>query len=602
MRSEPEVERPAPERMWSALRRVFALARPYRGRLGLAVVLTAVGSLVWLIVPLGLRTLIDAVFEEGNRSLLDLMTIGLLVLFLVQAAVSFGGTYLLGTVGARIVTDLRRRVFDHLSRLDFGYFARQRTGELTSRLTNDVGAVREAVTHALTELLSQSLSLVGSLGLMVVLNWRLSAVVFLVVPGVTLLARKLGRAMRRFARTVQDQLADTTAIAEEAIAAIRVVKAFTREDHESGRYGDAAEALFGTERKRILVRASYSAAIGALFFSALVGIFWFGGTEVLADRLSAGDLVAFIFYAMNISRSVGGMSSLYATFSSVTGATERLFEVLDTHPEVQDRPGARPVGAVRGDVGFHGVGFAYVADRPVLHDVTFSVRAGQTVALVGPSGAGKTTLVHLIPRFYDPTEGSVTLDGVDLRDLRVESLRQRIAVVPQDLYLFNASVRENVRYGRLDADDRAIEEAVRDANAGGFVSALPDGLDTVIGERGITLSGGERQRVAIARALLRDAPLLLLDEPTSSLDSASEALIQEALDRLTAGRTTFIIAHRLSTVRHADLILVVENGRIVQSGTHDSLIAEDGLYGALAARQFRDEPAGPASAPVSEEA
>jgi subfamily B ATP-binding cassette protein MsbA len=518
----------------------------------------------------------------------------------VQAAVSFGGTYLLGTVGARIVTDLRRRVFDHLSRLDFGYFARQRTGELTSRLTNDVGAVREAVTHALTELLSQSLSLVGSLGLMVVLNWRLSAVVFLVVPGVTLLARKLGRAMRRFARTVQDQLADTTAIAEEAIAAIRVVKAFTREDHESGRYGDAAEALFGTERKRILVRASYSAAIGALFFSALVGIFWFGGTEVLADRLSAGDLVAFIFYAMNISRSVGGMSSLYATFSSVTGATERLFEVLDTHPEVQDRPGARPVGAVRGDVGFHGVGFAYVADRPVLHDVTFSVRAGQTVALVGPSGAGKTTLVHLIPRFYDPTEGSVTLDGVDLRDLRVESLRQQIAVVPQDLYLFNASVRENVRYGRLDADDRAIEEAVRDANAGGFVSALPDGLDTVIGERGITLSGGERQRVAIARALLRDAPLLLLDEPTSSLDSASEALIQEALDRLTSGRTTFIIAHRLSTVRHADLILVVENGRIVQSGTHDSLIAEGGLYGALAARQFRDEPVGPASAPVSE--
>ncbi len=588
--SEPAADRPAPDRLWAALRKVFALARPYRTRLGVAIGLTALASVVWLVVPLGLRTLIDAVFEDGNRGLLNLMAVGLLALFLVQAAVSFGGSYLLGTAGARIVTDLRRRVFEHLSRLDFAFFSRQRTGELTSRLTNDVGAVREAVTGALVELLSQTLSLVGSLGLMLVLNWRLSAVVFLVVPAVTLLARRLGRAMRRYARTVQDQLADTTAIAEEAIAAIRVVKAFAREDHESARYGDAAEALFGTERQRILVRAGYGAAIGALFFSALVGIFWFGGTEVLAERLSAGDLVAFLFYAMNIARSVGGMSNLYATFSSATGATERLFDVLDTQPDIQDRPGAEWLGAVRGDVRFQDVSFAYEAERFVLQNVTFSVTAGQTVALVGPSGAGKTTLMHLIPRFYDPTGGAVSLDGADLRELRVESLRKSIAVVPQDLYLFNASIRENVRYGRLDADDGAIEDAVRDANAEAFVDALPEGIDTVIGERGITLSGGERQRVAIARALLRDAPVLLLDEPTSSLDSASEALIQEALDRLTAGRTTFIIAHRLSTVRHADLILVLDHGRVVQSGTHDSLIAAGGLYAALAARQFRDEP------------
>lgn len=592
-RTDEDADRPAPDRLWAAMRRVFALARPYRARLSLAIVLTALASVVWLVVPLGLRTLIDAVFEEGNRGLLNIMAVGLLVLFLVQASVSFAGSYLLGISGARIVTDLRRRVFEHLARLDFAFFSRQRTGELTSRLTNDVGAVREAVTGALVDLLSQTLSLIGSLGLMLVLNWRLSTVVFLVVPAVTLLARRLGKAMRRYARTVQDQLAETTAIAEEALAAIRVVKAFAREEHEAERYGDAAEALFGTEKQRILVRSGYGAAIGALFFSALVGIFWFGGTEVLAARLSAGDLVAFLFYAMNIARGVGGMSRLYATFSSATGATERLFEVLDMRPDVQDRQDARPVGDVRGDIRFDDVMFAYESDRTVLHGVTFSVTAGQTVALVGPSGAGKTTLMHLIPRFYDPVGGAIFLDGEDLRDLEVESLRQSIAVVPQDLYLFNSSVRANVRYGRLDADDASIEDAVRSANADVFVDALPKGLDTVVGERGITLSGGERQRIAIARALLRDAPVLLLDEPTSSLDSASEALIQEALDRLTAGRTTFIIAHRLSTVRHADLILVLDEGRVVQTGTHDSLIAAGGLYATLAARQFRDDVSAP---------
>jgi ATP-binding cassette, subfamily B, bacterial MsbA len=578
-------------KLYASLRRIFGLARPYRLQLGAAVGLTAVGAVVWLVVPLGIRELLDAVFERGDERLLNLLALGLLVLFLIQASVSFGGRYLLGTTGARIVADLRKMVFGHLTRLGLGYFSMQRTGELTSRLTNDVGAVRQAVTGSLVDLLSQSLSLIGSVALMVALNWRLSLAVFVVVPAVTVLARRLGKAMRKFARQVQDELAETTAVAEETLSAIRIVKAFAREEHARTRFGDATEDLFKTERQRVWIRSLYGALIGALFFSALVGIFWYGGTEVLADRLTAGDLVAFLFYAMNISRSVGSMSTLYATFNSAAGASERLFEVMDQIPEIVDQPGARPADAFSGAIRMEDVTFGYQEGRAVLREISFRVNAGETVAIVGPSGAGKTTLLNLIPRFYDPWKGRVLLDGQDVRTMTVLSLREQIAIVPQEVYLFNASVADNLRFGRQDATESQMREALRSANAEDFVDAIPGRLDAVIGERGATLSGGERQRLAIARALLRDAPILILDEPTSSLDSTSEGLIQEALDRLTAGRTTFLIAHRLSTIRHADRIMVVDSGRMVQTGTHETLVSQAGVYRELAARQFADRSA-----------
>jgi subfamily B ATP-binding cassette protein MsbA len=576
-----------PDRLWTALRRIFRFARPYRSRLIAALLLTVVGSLVALVVPLGLRELVDAVFEEANRSLLDWLTLALIALFLVRAAASFGGSYLLGWTGERVVADLRKQIYRHLHRQSLRFFANHRTGDLTSRLTNDVGSIRSAVTDALSDLLNQTLSLIGSVVLMVVLNWRLSLIIFLVVPLVTGFAVYFGRKIRTLSRTIQDRLADTTAVAEEALAAIRVVKAFARSRYEVERYNDAVENLFDESKYRVLVSALFSATVGLLFFGALVAIFWYGGLEVLAGRLTTGDLVAFVFYAFNIARSVSGMSRLYTTFNSAAGATERLFELLSTEPDVQDAPDAVPLPPLEGRVRFEDVTFAYEDGRPVLRDVNVDVQPGETVALVGPSGAGKSTLVSLIPRFYDPQEGRITVDGHDLRAVARQSLREQIAAVSQEVHLFNTTIRENIRYGRLDASDDAIVEAARAANAHDFIAQLPDGYGAEVGERGVKLSGGQRQRVAIARALLRDARLLLLDEATSSLDSASEALVQEALERLMEGRTTFIIAHRLSTVRNADRILVLDEGRIVQTGTHDALVQQDGLYRDLASYQFR---------------
>jgi len=585
--SPPENSSVRPEQLWSSLRRIFRLARPYRYRLAAALVLTAVGSMVALVVPLGLRELVDAVFQEANRSLLNRLSGALILLFVVRAAAAFAGSYLLGWTGERVVADLRKRVYGHLHRQSLRFFADRRTGDLTSRLTNDVGAVRSAVTQALSDLLTQSLSLLGSVALMMVLNWRLSLIIFVVVPLVTGLAVYFGRKIRGLARDVQDRLADTTAVAEEALAAIRVVKAFARSGYEVTRYNDAIDELFETSRYRVLVSSLFSASVALLFFMALVGIFWYGGREVLAGRLTVGDLVAFTFYAFNIARSVGGMSRLYTTFNSAAGATERLFELLDTTPDLQDAPDATPLPRLEGRVCFDHVTFAYEEGRPVLRDVDLEVAAGETVALVGPSGAGKSTLVDLIPRFYDPQEGRITVDGYDLRTVTRPSLREQIAAVSQEVHLFNTTIRANIRYGRLDAPDDAVEAAARAANAHDFIAALPDGYDAEVGERGVKLSGGQRQRIAVARALLRDARLLLLDEATSSLDSASEALVQEALDRLMEGRTTFIIAHRLSTVQGADRILVLDEGRIVQTGTHEALVQREGLYRDLASYQFR---------------
>ena len=576
-----------PERLWASLRRIFRLGWPYRYRLAGALVLTTLGAAVGLVVPLGLRELVDAVFQQENRALLNQLTLALIVLFLLRAAAAFGGKYLLGWIGERVVADLRKKVYRHLHRQSLRFFTDHRTGDLTSRLTNDVGAVRSAVKDALSNLLTRSLSLVGSVVLMVVLNWRLSLIIFFIVPAVTGFAVYFGRKIRALARRIQDRLADTTAVAEEAIASIRVVKAFARSDYEVDRYNEAVEDLFGTARYRVLVTAVFESTVGLLFFAALVAIFWFGGVEVLAGRLTEGDLVAFIFYAFNIARSVGSISQLYSTFNSAAGATERLFGLLDTEPELRDAPDAIALPPIEGHVRLEHVTFAYDEGVPVLRDISFDVPAGQTVAFVGPSGAGKSTLMSLLPRFYDPQSGRVRVDGHDLSTVQRQSLREQIASVSQEVQLFNTTIGDNVRYGRLEASDEAVVEAARAANAHDFIEALPDGYATEVGERGVKLSGGQRQRVAIARALLRDARLLLLDEATSSLDSASEALVQEALERLMEGRTTFIIAHRLSTVQTADRLFVLDDGRIVQRGTHAELMQQDGLYRRLASYQFR---------------
>lgn len=575
-----------PRSLLASLRRILAFARPYRGRLAAAIALTLLSTAVGLVVPLGLQGLLDSVFEAENATRLNQLTVALLGLFAIQAVLGFGGSYLMEWTGERVVTDLRRRLYEHLHSLGFRFFADQRTGEITSRLTNDVSKVQSAATSDLADTLRLGLTLVGSVAIMLGLNWRLSLVIFAVVPVVAYAMRRFGAVVRQLSRTIQDRLAETTAVAEEAIAAVRVVKAFAREPYEVGRYGDAVEALFRTARRRAWIVALFWSGVGFGFSVALVVIFWFGGREVLADRLTAGALVAFIVYAMNIARSVSGAGRLYTSFQSAAGASERLFELLDTESEIVEKLDVRPLGEVRGEVVLDGVSFAYADGQPVLRDVSLRAAPGETVALVGPSGAGKTTLLHLIPRFYDPDRGAVRVDGVDLRDATVRSVREAVALVAQDVQLFGVTLRENIRYGRLDATDAEVEAAARAAHADAFIEAFPEGYDTPVGERGVKLSGGQRQRIAIARALLKDPPILLLDEATSALDAASEAHVQAALAELMVGRTSFVIAHRLATVRDADRIVVLDGGRVVETGTHAELVAAGGLYADLAARQF----------------
>lgn len=574
--------------LWLTLKQIFSLSKPYRFRFYAATAAALIASGIWLTVPLGLRELLDAVFETGDNELLNWLAIGLFGLFIFQAVFSFIGNYHLEWVGERVITDLRKKVYEHLHRLGFKFFAERRLGEITSRLTNDVGSIRTALTDSLPQLLTITFSLIGSVSLMVILNWRLSLVIFVTVPFVTLATRYFGQKIRHLSKDIQDDLADSTAVAEDALGAVRLVKAFVREDYEVARYQTAVEKLFTTARKKVVLTQLFWAGVGIMFMSTLVIIFWYGGKEVLADRLTAGDLVAFIIYALNISRSISQTSRLYTAVNTAAGASERIFELLEETPEIENNPNAESITYVKGEVRIEDLWFSYEGKKEVLKGISFETEAGKTVALVGPSGAGKTTLLNLIPRFYDPQKGRIFIDGKNIQDLKFKSLREHISIVPQEVHLFGTTIRENILYGKLDASEEEIIQAAKDANAHEFILQTEHGYDSKIGEKGVKLSGGQRQRLAIARAILKDPAILLLDEATSSLDSESEAQVQEALARLMENRTTFVIAHRLSTVQHADQILVLDEGKIVEKGTHLELIGQNGLYSHLYELQFRD--------------
>jgi len=577
--------------------RILAYVRPHRIRLALAAAILVLVGLLTLVLPWAVQRLVDGVVVAQDVSQLDLVALVLFGTFLVRSLLGFVSTYLLAWVGERVVVRLRRDVYEHLLTQSLGYFSEQRTGEIVSRISNDVLVIQYAVTGNLVGLLQQVVTAAGIVVVVGLMNWRLTLVMALALPGMMLVAQLLGRRMRRIAKAVQNTLAQMSSAVEETVGGIRTVKSFAREDYEGGRFAAKVDTLFEAAMHRTRLNAALGPLIGLLLYGSMVLVLWLGGREVLAGRLTPGQLISFLFYAVLLIGPLGGFAAFYGQVQSALGATERVFELMDAQPEISNPPGAEALPALEGRVVFEEVSFEYSPRQPVLDRVSLHVEPGEVIAVVGPSGVGKTTLVHLIPRFYDPSAGRVLVDGRDLRQVTLRSLRDQVGIVPQDTLLFSDTVAANIRYGRLDATQAEVEEAARAANAHDFVlSDLPDGYETQVGERGIKLSTGQRQRIAIARAILKRPRILILDEATSSLDTEAERLVQQALERLmhpggSAPRpTTFVIAHRLSTIVNADRILVLHQGRIVEQGTHQELLARTGgLYRHYYALQFQWE-------------
>jgi subfamily B ATP-binding cassette protein MsbA len=564
---------------------MFMVSRPYWEWLALSVLLSLAAVGAWLLFPLGLRKVVNTVvYHPDGRPLLWLV-IGLLALFIARAVLSFAASYLQAWAGEKVTADLRIELFKHLQGLKLSYFTAQRVGDITSRLTNDIAVVRRAIMDAVGASFLQMARLCGSIVIMLALNWRLCLLVLAVMPVASILSKIFGLRLQALGRQLQDRLAYSTVVAEESFRSIYVVKGFAREPFEIERYQNSVTDTFASARHIAFLTSSFTSFVDMLFHFAIVAVFWFSASELLAGRVTAGDLLAFFLYAEQIAQGVSEMARIYSAFTIAAGAAERLFETFEIPPETSpDGLLALPT-AVSGAITFENVFFQY-EEQPVLQGISLSILPGETLAVVGPSGAGKSTFLSLISRFHDPTSGGILMDGIDLRRLNLRSVREQISIVPQDVVLFSGTVKENIRYGRLDASDEEIKAAAIAANAHEFILSLPQGYETQVGERGIKLSGGQRQRLSMARAFLRNAPVLLLDEPTSAIDAASEALVQQALERLTRNRTTIIVAHRLATVRNADRIIVLDRGEIVQEGTHSGLIQCPGLYRTLATHQF----------------
>jgi ATP-binding cassette subfamily B protein len=591
--ADPGPEAGAPEKATRAgLKPLLALipyVGRYRGQALAALAALIVASLATLAVPLAVRRMIDFGFSPEGVAMINNYFSVMMLVVAVLAIASASRFYLVTTLGERIVADLRRDVFGHLTALSPGFFDTAHSGELVSRLTADTTQIKSAVGASVSVALRNLVLFVGAAAMMVVTSPRLSGFVLAVIPLIVLPLVAFGRKVRKLSRGAQDTLASASSYAAELIGAIRTLQAFTNEKLARGRFNGEVTRAFDAARHSTRARALLTAVVIFLVFASVVAILWVGSHDVLTGHISAGRLGQFVLYAAFAAGALGELSQVWGEVSAAAGASERLFELLRLKPAIvaPAHPKAMP-SPPRGDIAFDNVRFAYPT-RPevfVLDGVSFAVRAGEKIAVVGPSGAGKSTLFHLLLRFYDPVGGAVSVDGVPVNDADPHEVRSRIALVPQDVTVFAASARENIRFGRPDATDAEVERAAEQAHAVEFIRRLPEGFETQLGERGVTLSGGQRQRIAIARAILRDAPLLLLDEATSALDAESETLVQTALEELMQHRTTLVIAHRLATVLSCDRILVMEHGRIVEHGTHASLVAANGLYARLARLQF----------------
>lgn len=571
--------------------RILSYIKPYMHRLLFAMVCTIMAAAGNLYIPWIIKDMIDEVLADKNGTMLNWIAASIIAIFIVRGLFWYGQNYLMSYVGQSVIIDIRAAVFKKLQRLSVSFYDKNKTGTIMSYVTNDVNALQSAMVENTIEMITEGFILIGSVVAMIYLDWRLTLFTVCTFPVVLWFMEFFGKKIRKTGGRIQECTADITSVLQESVASARVIKSFVREDYEVDRFDVENKANFRANMKNAQLMATLTPVVELVAAIGVTMIIWYGGNNVINGTITAGSLVAFLTYAVNISNPIKRLTRVIGNIQKALVAAQRVFMIIDMPEEIAESRDAKQLPEVSGKVEFQNVSFAYNDKGNVITDLSFSVKPGEVIAIVGPSGAGKSTIANLLPRFYDVNKGDIKIDGHSVREVTLDSLREQVGIVPQETMLFNGSVYNNILYGRLDATKEEIEAAAKAANAHDFIMQLTDGYETKLGDRGVNLSGGQRQRIAIARAILKNPRILILDEATSALDTESERVVQEALDRLMVGRTSFVIAHRLSTVKNADKILVLEKGNLVESGTHDELLALDGLYAHLYKIQYRNKEA-----------
>lgn len=571
--------------------RILSYIKPYMHRLLFAMVCTIMAAAGNLYIPWIIKDMIDEVLADKNGTMLNWIAASIIAIFIVRGLFWYGQNYLMSYVGQSVIIDIRAAVFKKLQRLSVSFYDKNKTGTIMSYVTNDVNALQSAMVENTIEMITEGFILIGSVVAMIYLDWRLTLFTVCTFPVVLWFMEFFGKKIRKTGGRIQECTADITSVLQESVASARVIKSFVREDYEVDRFDVENKANFRANMKNAQLMATLTPVVELVAAIGVTMIIWYGGNNVINGTITAGSLVAFLTYAVNISNPIKRLTRVIGNIQKALAAAQRVFMIIDMPEEIAESRDAKQLPEVSGKVEFQNVSFAYNDKGNVITDLSFSVKPGEVIAIVGPSGAGKSTIANLLPRFYDVNKGDIKIDGHSVREVTLDSLREQVGIVPQETMLFNGSVYNNILYGRLDATKEEIEAAAKAANAHDFIMQLTDAYETKLGDRGVNLSGGQRQRIAIARAILKNPRILILDEATSALDTESERVVQEALDRLMVGRTSFVIAHRLSTVKNADKILVLEKGNLVESGTHDELLALDGLYAHLYKIQYRNKEA-----------